>query len=86
MVNVRVCIQHVRTFMANTMVLVQMRLGIVLHDQKLARASLVEAKELNEKGGDWDRRNRLKVYEGVLAMGSRGQSRRCRYTASFLTE
>lgn len=26
---------------------------------------------LNDRGGDWDRRNRLKVYEGVLALGGR---------------
>lgn len=26
---------------------------------------------LNEKGGDWDRRNRLKVYEGMLLAASR---------------
>ena len=51
----------------------QIRLGIVLHDWKLARGSLAEAKDLNEKGGDWDRRNRLKVYEAVLAMESRGE-------------
>ena len=31
---------------------------------------------LNEKGGDWDRRNRLKVYEATHAMVQRGAWRR----------
>ena len=56
----------------------QMRLGIALSDWKLARAMLAVAKDLNEKGGDWDRRNRLKVYEGVIAMVSRGERARGR--------
>lgn len=28
-------------------------------------------RRLNDKGGDWDRRNRLKVYEGVAALAAR---------------
>ena len=32
---------------------------------------LAEAKALNDKGGDWDRRNRLKVYDGLLAVVQR---------------
>jgi 26S proteasome regulatory subunit N7 len=32
---------------------------------------LAEAKQLNDKGGDWDRRNRLKVYDGLLAIVQR---------------
>lgn len=28
---------------------------------------------MNEKGGDWDRRNRLKVYEATFAMVQRGE-------------
>ena len=34
-------------------------------------ARLAEAKALNDKGGDWDRRNRLKVYDGLLAIVQR---------------
>jgi 26S proteasome regulatory subunit N7 len=29
---------------------------------------IASAKALNDKGGDWDRRNRLKVYEGLTAI------------------
>lgn len=39
--------------------------------RRLAAEKLAIAKGLNEKGGDWDRRNRLKVYEGVLCIVSR---------------
>jgi len=38
---------------------------------RLTSEKLAAAKVLNDKGGDWDRRNRLKVYEGVLAVQSR---------------
>jgi hypothetical protein len=37
----------------------------------LVRTRLAVAKSLNEKGGDWDRRNRLKVYEGLLLASER---------------
>ena len=37
----------------------------------MAKEKLAEAKALNDKGGDWDRRNRLKVYEGLLALQRR---------------
>jgi 26S proteasome regulatory subunit N7 len=38
-------------------------------------ARLEEAKALNDKGGDWDRRNRLKVYDGLLAVVQRDFAR-----------
>ena len=42
---------------------------------RLAAEKLTIAKTLNEKGGDWDRRNRLKVYEGVLCVINRDFTR-----------
>ena len=42
------------------------RLGFFNHDMKLIQTKLKLAKTLNESGGDWDRRNRLKVYEGLF--------------------
>jgi len=38
---------------------------------RLTTERLGEAKTLNDKGGDWDRRNRLKVYDGLLALSNR---------------
>jgi 26S proteasome regulatory subunit N7 len=38
---------------------------------RLAAEQVAAAKALNDKGGDWDRRNRLKVYEGVIAITAR---------------
>ena len=37
----------------------------------MVQEKLAEAKALNDKGGDWDRRNRLKVYDGLLALQRR---------------
>lgn len=38
---------------------------------RLITTNLVTAKTLNDQGGDWDRRNRLKVYEGLHKMSQR---------------
>merc|ERR1711953_663489 len=35
------------------------------------RANLDKANQLLEEGGDWDRRNRLKVYDGLYAIAVR---------------
>lgn len=51
------------------------RLAFMFEDWKLAKGKLATAKELNEKGGDWDRRNRLKVYEGCYAITQRDFSK-----------
>lgn len=40
-------------------------------DFPLITASLDKAKKLLEEGGDWERKNRLKVYEGLACLGSR---------------
>ena len=40
-------------------------MGFMFGDAKLVQQQIELAKDLNEKGGDWDRRNRLRVYEGM---------------------
>lgn len=35
------------------------------------KAGLKHAKELCEGGGDWERKNRLKVYEGTFLLATR---------------
>jgi len=47
------------------------RLGLFSNDNKMITVNLEKAKELIELGGDWDRRNRLKVYTGLYAMSVR---------------
>jgi len=47
------------------------RLGLFYLDHSLTIRNLEKAKSLIEEGGDWDRRNRLKVYEGVYSMAVR---------------
>jgi len=46
-------------------------LGFFWGDYTLVKTNLDEAERLLEKGGDWDRRNRLKVYRGLYHMASR---------------
>lgn len=47
------------------------RIGLFYKDHNLVKANVEKAKHLIEEGGDWDRRNRLKVYEGLYAMSIR---------------
>lgn len=47
------------------------RLHLFFMNLEEAKTSIDQAKELNDKGGDWDRRNRLKVYEGVYFLATR---------------
>jgi len=47
------------------------RLGLFFNDNKIITVNLDAAKILIEQGGDWDRRNRLKVYTGLYAMSVR---------------
>eukprot|EP00614_Pseudopedinella_elastica_P013328 CAMPEP_0172587242 /NCGR_PEP_ID=MMETSP1068-20121228/6316_1 /TAXON_ID=35684 /ORGANISM="Pseudopedinella elastica, Strain CCMP716" /LENGTH=404 /DNA_ID=CAMNT_0013382191 /DNA_START=71 /DNA_END=1285 /DNA_ORIENTATION=+ len=49
----------------------KLRCALFFMDMPDARAFLVAAKKLVEEGGDWDRRNRLKVYEAVVLMVER---------------
>lgn len=49
----------------------QIILGIVWMDVDMIKKHIEEADELMEKGGDWDRRNRLKIYKGLFDIISR---------------
>ena len=49
----------------------QTRIAFWKGDWSAVRTNLKVAKEMNEKGGDWDRRNRLKVYEGAYLITQR---------------
>lgn len=49
----------------------QLRLGLFYMDQDLIERNLDKAKTLVDEGGDWDRRNRMKVYQGLRAMSIR---------------
>ncbi|GAA99530.1 uncharacterized protein L969DRAFT_86792 [Mixia osmundae IAM 14324] len=45
--------------------LAMIRLGFFHSDHKIIKANIDKAKALVDEGGDWDRRNRLKAYEGT---------------------
>lgn len=47
------------------------RIGLFFMDHDLISRSIDQAKSLIEEGGDWDRRNRLKVYQGVYCIAIR---------------
>lgn len=49
----------------------QLRLGLFYMDHDLIERNLEKAKTLVDEGGDWDRRNRMKVYQGLRAMSIR---------------
>jgi 26S proteasome regulatory subunit N7 len=44
------------------------RIGLFYVDHDLVTRNIDRAKSLIEEGGDWDRRNRLKVYQGLYCM------------------
>ena len=44
------------------------RLGLFAGDYGLAEGAVRDAEALLERGADWDRKNKLKVYRGVLAV------------------
>ena len=46
-------------------VLAIIRLGLFFDDKLLVKKSVDRAQQLVESGGDWDRRNRLKAYQGL---------------------
>ncbi|TGJ82765.1 hypothetical protein E0Z10_g5992 [Xylaria hypoxylon] len=46
-------------------VLAVIRMGLFYSDRALVKKYVTKAKTLVESGGDWDRRNRLKAYEGL---------------------
>uniref|UniRef100_A0A914DKG0 26S proteasome non-ATPase regulatory subunit 6 n=1 Tax=Acrobeloides nanus TaxID=290746 RepID=A0A914DKG0_9BILA len=47
------------------------RLGLFFLDHKLINANISKAKDLMEQGGDWERKNRLRSYEGLYKMAIR---------------
>lgn len=47
------------------------RIGLFYLDHDLITRNIEKAKTLIEEGGDWDRRNRLKVYQGVYCIAVR---------------
>jgi 26S proteasome regulatory subunit N7 len=47
------------------LLLSKLRVGLFFEDMKLILSTLEKAKKLLEEGGDWERRNRLKVYEAI---------------------
>jgi 26S proteasome regulatory subunit N7 len=47
------------------LVLAIVRMGLFYGDKPLVKKHVERAKTLVETGGDWDRRNRLKAYEGL---------------------
>ena len=50
------------------LILTKLRVGLFFDDLKLVRETVARAKDLLEQGGDWERRNRLKVYEALFLM------------------
>ncbi|KAH9604507.1 hypothetical protein KSS87_014618 [Heliosperma pusillum] len=48
-----------------------LQLGLFDMDFDLISKSIDRAKDLFEEGGDWERKNRLKVYEGLYCMSTR---------------
>ena len=48
---------------------------IILIFTELIQSNLERANTMMEEGGDWDRRNRLKVYEGLYSMAVRNFSK-----------
>lgn len=47
------------------------RIGLFFMDHDIITRNIEKAKALIEEGGDWDRRNRLKVYQGVYSIAVR---------------
>ncbi|XP_012438982.1 26S proteasome non-ATPase regulatory subunit 6 homolog [Gossypium raimondii] len=53
------------------LVFYSLQIGFFYMDFDLISKSIDTAKNLFEKGGDWERKNRLKVYEGLYCMSTR---------------
>ena len=50
------------------LVLSKLRVGLFFDDLTLVKKEVERAKALLEQGGDWERRNRLKVYEALFLL------------------
>ncbi|KAI8906782.1 26S proteasome subunit RPN7-domain-containing protein [Gorgonomyces haynaldii] len=48
-----------------------LRVGFFYDDAHLLTATIERVKKLIDEGGDWDRRNRLKVYQGIFLLSKR---------------
>ena len=53
------------------LVFLNIRVGLFFTDHSIIKANIAKAHQMLEEGGDWDRRNRLKVYEGLYMMSIR---------------
>merc|ERR1719415_472130 len=53
------------------LVFLNIRIGLFFTDHNIIKTNIAKAHQMLEEGGDWDRRNRLKVYEGLYAMSVR---------------
>ncbi|CAG8557855.1 10456_t:CDS:2 [Scutellospora calospora] len=47
------------------------RIGFFFNDNDIISRNVEKARSMIEEGGDWDRRNRLKVYEGIYRLSIR---------------
>ncbi|CZR52220.1 26S proteasome regulatory subunit RPN7 [Phialocephala subalpina] len=56
------------------LVLAIIRMGLFYGDKMLVKKHVDRAKTLVESGGDWDRRNRLKAYQGLYLLQVRSYS------------
>jgi len=52
-------------------ILTCIRIGFFFDDKELVKKEIDRAKDELKKGGDWERRNKLKVYEGMYLMSTR---------------
>lgn len=52
-------------------IFLQIRVGFFFLDNDVITRNIEKASSLIEEGGDWDRRNRLKVYKGYYALTTR---------------
>lgn len=50
------------------LVFTEIRIGLFFDDAVAIRAAIAQAKQLLSEVGDWERRNRLKVYEGLFCV------------------
>jgi 26S proteasome regulatory subunit N7 len=60
------------------LVFLNIRIGLFFMDHEIIKANIDKARTMLDEGGDWDRRNRLKVYEGLYAMSIRDFERSAR--------
>ena len=48
-------------YVSKSLILLFVRIGLFFTDHEIIRTNIEKAKEMLDEGGDWDRRNRLKV-------------------------